>query len=100
VGTALRIAAALGTSLDELLGVSPAERDLGACPVSASGRCLLDVVRAPGTGKIDESSVLTLRQLRLLRQFAALLQSSEQDVLSALDVLLTKLSAAAASRRG
>jgi transcriptional regulator with XRE-family HTH domain len=89
VGTALRIAAALRMSLDELLG-STAVPDHRTCPVSRSGRCLMDLI-ATGVDSDPDPERFTPRQIRLLRRFAALVQEGSPHLLRALEVLVAEV---------
>ncbi len=85
----LRIAAALGVPLGELFDLPSSGKKMGPCPVSASGRCLIDLMDTgsePGLGR--EMERYSARQLRLLRQFAAVLARGEPDVLKAFETLI------------
>lgn len=90
--TAARVATALRVSLDDLLGVKRGPHRRGACPVSRTGACLIDLVRAevrPQAGAEEEA--YTPRHLRLLRRFNDLLQGGSPDLLKALEVLLSQI---------
>ena len=90
--TALRIAGALGVPLGEILAIPPAGATAGPCPVSTSGRCMIDLMGSdaePGLEKQMER--YSPRQLRLLREFAALLAHGDQDVLKAFETLIRKV---------
>jgi transcriptional regulator with XRE-family HTH domain len=92
LGTALRIADALGVQLGEILSLPSTGANSGPCPVSTSGRCLIDLMGSgaePGLEKQIEH--YSPRQLRLLRQFAALLAHGDQDVLKAFETLIRKV---------
>ncbi len=90
--TALRIAEALGVPLEEILALPLAGANTGPCPVSASGRCLIDLMDSGDKpGLQNQIEHYSLRQLRLLRQFAALLAHSDQDVLRAFETLIRKV---------
>jgi transcriptional regulator with XRE-family HTH domain len=88
----LRIARALGVPLGELFELPAPGRKTGPCPVSASGRCLIDLMD-PGSrpGLEKEMERYSARQLRLLRQFAAVLARGERDVLKAFETLIKKV---------
>ena len=92
VRTALRIAEALGLSIEDLVGPSPPERKPQPCPVSASGRCMMDLVD-PGIscGSHGETELYSPQQIRLLRKVAAIMRRGSAELLKALDVLLGEL---------
>ena len=74
--------------LSELLKPYPAERKDQPCPVSAGGRCLLDLLDT-GTSKADDSlERYTPRQLRLLRRFATLVRTGNPKVVRAVEILV------------
>lgn len=85
--TVQQIAAALGASMHELSD-SPAgeEHPRGPCPVTARGRCLLDLIAA----EADEEHY-SPREIRLLRSFASWLKSCTPERLRAMEVLLEDL---------
>ena len=88
----LRIATALGVPLGELFELPSSGRKTGPCHVSASGRCLtdrMDTGSEPGLKK--EMEHYSARQLRLLRQFAAVLAHGEPEVLKAFETLIRKV---------
>jgi len=88
--TVLGIARALGVGLHEL--IDPATPDGGArgpCPVTARGRCLLDLI-APEA----DAEHYSPREVRLIRRFAAWLKQSNGDRVRAMEVLLDDLTAA------
>ena len=91
VRTALRIAEALGFSIEDLVGPSPPERRPQPCLVSASGRCMMDLVDPGiGAGRHGEAEVYSPQQVRLLRKFTAVLRRGGPDLLMALEVLLAE----------
>ncbi len=90
VRMALRIAGALRMPLEDLLGSTPPEKRGLPCPVSRSGRCLMDLLDT-GTHPEAGPEAFSQRQLRLLRQFAAVLQESDLSVQRALEVLLDQI---------
>jgi len=92
VRTAKEIADALRVPLDDLLQPSPVVLRGCRCPVSASGKCLIDlaVTETDKRSKADEDWY-TPRRLRLLRRFAALLQQSSPKMLTALEVLVGEM---------
>lgn len=89
VGTAMRIARALKTSMSDLVGPSPAVLKDRPCPISQTGECLLDLLHA-AEGE-DNSNGLSPRQLRLLRDFTALLQKRNSKVLGAFELLVREM---------
>jgi transcriptional regulator with XRE-family HTH domain len=93
VETAARIAAALRVPLDSLVHAHPEERRKGACPVSRSGACMLDLAR-PEVGPLPRPGEegYTPRQLRLLRKMNELIGSGSPDLIRALEVLVSQMS--------
>lgn len=90
VRTAHRIAAALRMPLAELLRPSPASRKDRPCPVSPGGHCLMDLIDVgPDPGVQPER--YSLRQLRLIRRFTALVQRGGPKLLTALEVLVGEI---------
>jgi DNA-binding XRE family transcriptional regulator len=88
----LRIAAALGVTLGELFELPPSGRKTGPCPISASGRCLTDLLDTGATPGLEKKMErYSPRQVRLLRQFAAVLARGEPDVLKAFETLIRKV---------
>lgn len=92
VRTAMRIAGALRCTLDDLVGPSPSEALGRPCPVSSSGECLMDSLEAAGgpRKKAGRRSG-TARELRLLKEFAALLQEADAGLMSAMESLIREL---------
>jgi len=91
IGTTMRVAEAMRVTLDGLFGVSPAEQRGIGCPVSRNGSCLMDLVDIEvGPRALGKGSGYTRRQLRLLRQFTAVLERSDSDLLKAFEVLLAQ----------
>ncbi|UCF67102.1 MAG: helix-turn-helix transcriptional regulator [Acidobacteriota bacterium] len=98
--TVVRIAEALKMPLEEIDAPTPTDEPRqGVCPVSASGHCLLDLIR---TEIADEDSadgeLYTTRHVRMLRRFAAWLQSAGADRLRAMEIVLDELLTAADQR--
>lgn len=96
VSMALRIANALGMSLDELLGPSPPQAHGKTCPVSRTGDCLLDVQSEARADHQPRRTSLKQAQLDLLRRFTAVLQRSDASLRTALDVLIREMERARA----
>jgi transcriptional regulator with XRE-family HTH domain len=92
VRTAMKIADALRLSLEDLVGPTPPEKKRQPCPVSGSGRCILDLIE---TGAVVRRSggaeLYSTRQLKLLRRFTTVLQKSDPSVVRALDVLISEM---------
>jgi transcriptional regulator with XRE-family HTH domain len=93
-----RIAAALRISFPELMGPSPPERKDRPCPVSPSGLCFMDLLDS-GPGSALDVDKYTRRQLRLLQQFAELVQSSNPSLMKAFETLFGKLQKEKKKRR-
>jgi DNA-binding XRE family transcriptional regulator len=92
VRTAMRIAGALRVSLNDLLGPSPASGKDHPCPVSVSGRCVMDLIDTGSQyGRVSSGERYTPRQLRLLRRFTVLLQRSNPNLQKALEVLVGEI---------
>jgi transcriptional regulator with XRE-family HTH domain len=92
VGTAMKIGGALRATPNDMFGPTPPERKDQPCPVSRSGRCLLDLLDkgdALPAGITPES--YTTRQIRLLRRFMWFLSHCGPDVLKSLDVLSAEM---------
>ena len=92
VRTALRIAAALRISLDDLLGPSPPEFQGRDCPVSPSGHCLMDLIDTHAPDAVStEPDKFTPRQLRLLSRFSRVVQHADRTLLRALEVVTDQI---------
>jgi transcriptional regulator with XRE-family HTH domain len=99
--TVLRIAQALREPLAALLSPWPGgagdAREPRPCPVSPTGQCLLDLLDVtadrgasrPRTAKGGRRRFNT-RQLHLLHQFAAILDSGDTDLLAAYETLISR----------
>lgn len=89
--TVLRIQQALKADVVELLGQEPEQRD-GACPVSTSGHCMLDLVRSETDAlRAADGEYYTPREIRLLRRLAAWMKAVRPDRLRAMEILLEDL---------
>ena len=92
VATAMRIAAALRVSLNDLLGPSPSTEKDQPCPVSDSGRCLMDLFDAGrNSGGAGDGESYSAQQLRLMRKFLALLRQGTPSMLTALEGLVGEI---------
>jgi transcriptional regulator with XRE-family HTH domain len=94
--TVMSVVHAIGADPSEIVGpVTPEKKSRGPCPVTARGRCLLDLI---GT-KSDEEHY-TPREIRMLKSFAALLKSAKPERVRAMEVLLESLAQAAKADDG
>lgn len=86
--TVMQIVRALGADPSEIMDVKPkvGKRD-GPCPVTAKGRCLIDLIKP-----IAEEEQYSPREIRLLRRFARWIKSSAPNRLRAMEILLEDLS--------
>jgi len=92
VQTAMRLAAALRVSLNDLLGPSPTTQTDQPCPVSASGRCLMDLFDAGADARRGgDGEIYSAQQLRLMRKFLALLRQGRPSLLTALEALVSEI---------
>ena len=92
VATAMRLATALRVSLNDLLGPSPTTQKDQPCPVSANGRCLMDLFDAgPDSGRTGDGEIYSSQQLRLIRKFLALLRHGSPGLLTALEGLVGEI---------
>ena len=92
VPTAQKIATALRVPLSELLKPPPPENKNKGCPVTAKGACLIDLID-PKWGFTSRSRAerYTPRQIRLLRQFAALVRKGSPEQIKSFEVLVGDL---------
>ncbi len=91
----MEIAEALGASLHELAEAPPAKGGTrGACPVTAHGHCLLDLIAEEAD---DEH--YSPREVRLIRRFTGFLKQASPERLRVLEVLLEDLTRAADAER-
>lgn len=92
VDMAARLAAALRVPLDDLVHAHREGHRKGACPVSRSGACMLDLAR-PEVGPLPRPGEegYTPRQLRLLRKVNELIGSGSPDLIKALEVLVAQM---------
>lgn len=90
--TVLRVAGALKVSPEEIIGPGPVSQDDGACPISTSGRCMLDLIRSPAqVTRMTSGEVYTPREIRLLQRLADWMQGAGPDRLRAMEVLLDEM---------
>jgi transcriptional regulator with XRE-family HTH domain len=89
VPTAQKIAAALRVPLSELLEPTPAQRRKQSCPITAKGMCLIDLIDPKWTsGSEGRGERYTPRQIRLMRQFTALVREGSPELLKSLEVVV------------
>jgi hypothetical protein len=92
VPTAQKIAAALRVPLSELLKPPPSEKNNKGCPVTAKGACLIDLIDPKwGFSSRSRAERYTPRQIRLLRQFAALVRKGSPEQIRSFEVLVGDL---------
>lgn len=92
VRTAIRIADALRCTLDDLVGLSPSEKSGHPCPVSPSGHCMMDALDGGnGSRRFSGQRFDTAREMRLLREFAALMDRADAGLMSTLEALVREL---------
>lgn len=93
--TLRRIAEALAIPVSELFEEQPRD-EKQTCAITASGRCIMELLRSGG-GRKSRGRVegYTRRQLQLLRMANYVIQSGDVRLLTALDVLLNGLLATA-----
>ena len=93
VPTVLKVARAARAGFEEILGFeSEGPEARGACPVSVSGSCMLDLLRSNAdVGRIASGETYSPRELRLLKRLAAWMQGASPDRLRAMEILLDDL---------
>jgi len=88
----MRIADALEMPLEEFTSPAFSKTGRGACPVTDSGGCMLDLIRSGKTGRGEtDDEVYSPRQVRLLGRFAAWVRTVPEDRVQAMEVLLEEL---------
>lgn len=91
--TVFRVVRAMHVPFEEIAGVEPGARHpKGACPISHSGHCMLDLIHSEfEVAHEPEAEAFTPRQIRLLRRFAAWMRTVPQDRQRAMEILLDEL---------
>lgn len=91
--TLLRIVRALRADMDEIVSLEQPESERGgACPVTESGHCLLDLIHSETeTRRGVRGESYTPREIRLLRRLAMWMRTVRPDRLRAMEVLLEDL---------
>lgn len=90
--TVLRVAGAMKVAPEEILGPDPATHDHGSCPISASGRCMLDLIRSEAqVARIASGEVYTPREIRLLQRLARWMDGATAERLRAMEILLDEM---------
>lgn len=94
--TLVRVVHGLRASLDEVLSPDPLElHRRGACPITAEGRCLVDLIRPErGGGTQPSAEQFSARDVRLLRALARWLRSAGPERIRAMELLLDDLTRA------
>lgn len=87
--TVMRIASAMRLDLEELVGPRRSHGQIGACPVTQRGHCLLDLIRPEDLAVPDEH--YTPREVKLLRNVATWMKRAPAGRVRALEVLLEDL---------
>jgi transcriptional regulator with XRE-family HTH domain len=92
VPTAQKIATALRVPLSELLKPAPPQKKSKGCPVTSKGTCLIDLID-PKWGFTSNSRAerYTPRQIRLMRQFTALVRKGTPEQIKSFEVLVSDL---------
>lgn len=91
VRMATRISTALRVPMEDLLGPSPPDRKHQPCPVTRSGRCMMDLLDTGAEGTSLDPEAYTPRQIKLLRRFTTVLQKSSPNLQRALEVLFMEI---------
>lgn len=87
-----RIAGALGVPISQLFEEGSAASQSSQCVITLSGNCIMDMMRSErGKAPQGTSESYTPHQLQLLRIANYLIQSGDNRVLDALDLLLNSL---------
>ena len=94
--TLIRVASGIGLEFDELAAFDPEVHHHGTrCPITEHGDCLLDLVRAEGEwARERHKDSYTVRQIELMRRFAAWVRDIPPDRLQAMEVLMEELARA------
>lgn len=92
-GTVMRILDALHADLDDLRApdeVRPPDRP--ACPITARGQCLLEVVRTEAeVSRSEGREVYTMRELGILKDLATFMRKGTAERVRAIEMLLQEL---------
>ena len=91
--TVLRVMGALHAELDELTDADEARPPRHpACPITAHGRCLLELVRSETqVARADGREVYSLREMRLLNELATFMRRGSPERVRAIEMLLEEL---------
>lgn len=90
--TLRKIAEALGVPVSDLFQERPSEVASLRCLITASGKCVMDLLRASrGKPPLPGSESYTPRQLQLLRMANYLIQSGDGRLVDSLEVVLGAL---------
>ena len=92
VPTAQKIATALRVPLSELLKLPPPQKKSRGCPVTANGTCMIDLIDPKwGFSSRSRAERYTPRQIRLMRQFTALVRKGSPEQIKSFEVLVGDL---------
>ena len=92
VMTARRIAEGLGVPLVCLLSPQSSPDHGKACPLTGSGRCVLDLVpKGSAQARADGAECYSPRDLRLVRQFMTLVREGDGSLLKGIEDLMGRL---------
>jgi transcriptional regulator with XRE-family HTH domain len=87
--TLRKIAEALGVPVSDLFQERPSEAASLRCAITASGKCVMDLLRASrGKSPLPGTESYTPRQLQLLRMANYLIQSGDGRLVDSLEVVL------------
>ena len=92
IRTLNRISDGLGIPLHQFFAVEKPLDPGDRCPVSLSGRCILDHAHlGRGRKPLPDAELYSPRQLEILRQCNYLLQARDKEILTTLEVVLESL---------
>jgi len=92
VRTAERLAEGLGVPLVCLLSPQSSTKRGKACPLTSSGRCVLDLVqKGSAHPRANGAECYSPRDLRLVRQFMGLVREGDGNLLKGIEDLMGRL---------
>lgn len=101
VRTLGKLAPALGVPLTAFFDGEPVLEPADRCPVSSSGRCILDQLFVASGRKAQKPvESYSRQQLEMLRLCNFLLHAGDRDIYNALSTMMRSLLALAASKHG
>ena len=91
--TVMRVLDALHADLDDLRAPDDVRpRRHGACPVTAHGGCLLELVRGGvEVGRAEGREIYSLREVQILRDLATFMRTATPERVRAIEMLLQEL---------